>query len=845
MDAASSPGSMPEIPSQTWSWPMTREPEVIPRPAYPELYDGGWIQGAPLGGIGAGGIGRNCRGGFGRWTLKTGAMKHFCDPANMFALRLQPEGGPPAAFALHPGHPNAPAREKARRAALSGWNWDFSAVGCTYHALFPKAWYHYPAAATGGVELLCEQFSPVLSHDYRVSSYPVGVFVWHVQNPLEIPVTVSILFSFTNMVGWFRDFGRGRPSRRNSGNTNRPVVRALAGGGRIEGVVMGRDAAFPAVREGQGQFCIAALADERRSVSRHVAFGPRGSGEAIWAPFVETGALSGAEESPCCRAVQEIAGAICVRFKLAPGEMLTAPVALAWDLPVIAFGSGREHWRRYTRFFGRNGDRAADIAAEALENWPDWSRAIDRWHERTIAKHRRPDWYYSLLFNEAYMLVDGLTVWTDGTRNAPGEDPFFAIIECPDYPFYSTLDLWIYGSFILLENWPELEKNTIRRFARCIPQQSERLRFCPHTGRLFPSEEAGAAPHDFGEPEEDPPVIVNSYVYKNSNRWKDLNCQFVLTLYRDVIRLNDDALLAECWPAVKQALERLVRFDTDGDGLIENDGTPDQTMDAIPMKGVSSYCGGLWLAALHAALDLAERLGDREYTAEWTERARAARAAFDEKLWNGRAYRFDTDGETPDALFIDALFGIWYGRLCGLRDLVPEERYRRSLERVYAENVRGFHGGRFGGVNIVGWGRTAHEGEETTFVTRDCQISEVLCGLNISFAGQLLDAGFEKEAFELLRAIYGVVYERFGLWFRTPAAWTVAGRFRAILNLRPLVVWALEFERPGGGRPAAPETGEFSQTEKTTDHEEHSPPAPARAPVHRLPGRGNPVVPGR
>ena len=66
----------------------------------------------PLGGIGTGGIVRNYQGAFSRWTLKTGALKHFILPANMFSVRQEVlnEGGPtasrkPWAAALHPWYP--------------------------------------------------------------------------------------------------------------------------------------------------------------------------------------------------------------------------------------------------------------------------------------------------------------------------------------------------------------------------------------------------------------------------------------------------------------------------------------------------------------------------------------------------------------------------------------------------------------------------------------------------------------------------------------------------------------------------------------------------------------------
>ena len=52
----------------------------------------------------------------------------------------------------------------------------------------------------------------------------------------------------------------------------------------------------------------------------------------------------------------------------------------------------------------------------------------------------------------------------------------------------------------------------------------------------------------------------------------------------------------------------LKRFDQDGDGIPENGGAPDQTFDDWQLKGVSAYCGGLWLAALEAAIAIADVL---------------------------------------------------------------------------------------------------------------------------------------------------------------------------------------------------------------------------------------------
>lgn len=54
----------------------------------------------------------------------------------------------------------------------------------------------------------------------------------------------------------------------------------------------------------------------------------------------------------------------------------------------------------------------------------------------------------------------------------------------------------------------------------------------------------------------------------------------------------------------------LKRFDKDFDGIPENSGAPDQTFDDWKLQGISAYCGGLWLAALEAAIAIGRILAE-------------------------------------------------------------------------------------------------------------------------------------------------------------------------------------------------------------------------------------------
>ena len=51
---------------------------------------------------------------------------------------------------------------------------------------------------------------------------------------------------------------------------------------------------------------------------------------------------------------------------LAPGESRSVRFALAWDLPVVEFGAGRRWYKRYTRDWGRTGERAFETVDPAM-----------------------------------------------------------------------------------------------------------------------------------------------------------------------------------------------------------------------------------------------------------------------------------------------------------------------------------------------------------------------------------------------------------------------------------------------------------------------------------------------
>ena len=68
-----------------------------------------------------------------------------------------------------------------------------------------------------------------------------------------------------------------------------------------------------------------------------------------------------------------------------------------------------------------------------------------------------------------------------------------------------------------------------------------------------------------------------------------------------------------------------------------------QTYDSWAMKGPSAYCGGLWLATLSVAVEMANENGEENMAKEWSDALAKAREAYQEKLWNDekKFFKFD------------------------------------------------------------------------------------------------------------------------------------------------------------------------------------------------------------
>jgi len=790
-----------DIPKAAWKRPIGA-PLEHPGTKKPALdgghIDDGYWQGAPVGGFGAGTFSRTYRGDFARWHLEAGVHKYQPVAGNQFAM-FQKSEGDAAGFAqvLTSDHP--------KDHALSFWAWDYPVGAGDYYALYPKSWFDYRSDKFPA-HVVLEQFSPVLPGNYKESSYPVAVYRWHAENPTSKRVTVSVLLSWENMLGWFRTFSRDLKGGMNEGNHNEfrsePFPRAMKASnstpgseGTVKGIVFDRNHIGPVQDAWDGQWTIASLESPGVEVTYLATFLPEGDGKELWQSFSKDGRLPDSADTWTSTG-ESLAGAIAVRFTLEPGQKRVIPMVIAWDLPIVQFGAGRKWYRRYTDFYGVSGLSSWAIARDALQNAATWSDAIDAWQAPYVNDESKPLWYRSMLFNELYVLADLGSFWGRPEGSDPKLPPVYSFMECYDYPFFETLDVRFYGSMPLIKFWPDIEKSVMRDFAQTVPREfNEKMIWVwksQHSdSTVFKVRKAkGALPHDLGVPAEDPFVQINQFSWQDTNGWKDLNPKFVLLVYRDFVLTGnkDKEFLRDTWPAIQESLAYLRKFDSDDDGLPENGGYPDQTYDEWVVRGPSAYSGGLWLASLRAAEEIAGQLGDSTAARQYHELFAKSQASYIKKLWNGEYFRYDTQSEYRDNIQADQLAGQWYANMTGLGDLVPRDMQLSSLKKIYNLNVLKFADGSMGAVNGI-----AADG---SLVKSNEQVQEVWTGTTFGLAALMLGDGLKEEAFRTAWGVYHTTYETKGYWFRTPEAWDITGNYRASMYMRPAAIWAMEMPRP-------------------------------------------------
>uniref|UniRef100_A0A2I3HHK2 Non-lysosomal glucosylceramidase n=1 Tax=Nomascus leucogenys TaxID=61853 RepID=A0A2I3HHK2_NOMLE len=727
------------------------------------------IYGCPLGGIGGGTITRGWRGQFCRWQLNPGMYQHRTVIADQFTVCLRREG------------------QTVYQQVLSlDWNWGLCGYFCFLHALYPRAGL--------SISFLGQNVLPHLpsDHTHLDSSLPVGVFVWDVENEGDEALDVSIMFSMRNGLGG----GDDAPG----GLWNEPFC-LERGGETVQGLLL-HHPTLP----NPYTMAVAARVTADTTVTHITAFDPDSTGQQVWQDLLQDGQLDSptGQSTPTQKGVG-IAGAVCVSSKLQPRGQCRLEFSLAWDMPRIMFGAkGQVHYRRYTRFFGQDGDAAPTLSHYALCQYPEWEERISAWQSPVLDDRSLPAWYKSALFNELYFLADGGTVWLEVLEDSLPEElgrnmchlrptlrdyGRFGYLEGQEYRMYNTYDVHFYASFALIMLWPKLELSLQYDMALATLREDLTRRRYLMSGVMAPVKRRNVIPHDIGDPDDEPWLRVNAYLIHDTADWKDLNLKFVLQVYRDYYLTGDQNFLKDMWPVCLAVMESEMKFDKDHDGLIENGGYADQTYDGWVTTGPSAYCGGLWLAAVAVMVQMAALCGAQDIQDKFSSILSRGQEAYERLLWNGRYYNYDSSSRPQSrSVMSDQCAGQWFLKACGLgegdTEVFPTPHVVRALQTIFELNVQAFAGGAMGAVN----GMQPHGVPDKSSVQSD----EVWVGVVYGLAATMIQEGLTWEGFQTAEGCYRTVWERLGLAFQTPEAYCQQRVFRSLAYMRPLSIWAMQ-----------------------------------------------------
>ncbi|KAJ8760444.1 hypothetical protein K2173_015111 [Erythroxylum novogranatense] len=792
--------------------------------------------GVPLGGIGAGSIGRSYKGEFQFFRVFPIVCEENPVLANQFSVFVSRPNGKEVSSVLCSRTPEIPKENTGL--GIESWDWNLNGEKCTYHALFPRAWTIYDGEPDPELRIVSRQISPFIPHNYKESSFPVSVFTFTLSNSGRTSADVTLLFTWANSVGG------------NSGLSGHHYNKEMMTRDGVHGVTLHHKTAngLPALT-----FSIAALETADVHVSKCPCFTISGNSQGVtakdmWDEIKKHGTFDhlsfkkGSSSDPG----SSIGAALAASLTIPADSVRTVTFSLAWDCPEVRF-SERIYHRRYTKFYGALGDAAAKIAHDALIEHSLWESQIESWQGPIIEDKRLPEWYPVTLFNELYYLNAGGTIWTDGSPpmqclaaiterkfslerlradlNAQngftkefdtsteildrmastykqiqssvtstaafgthllqsGEENVgqFLYLEGSEYLMWNTYDVHFYSSFSLLMLFPKLELSIQRDFAAAVMMHDPSKRQIMSDGKWVQRKVLGAVPHDIGL--NDPWYEVNAYNLFNTTGWKDLNAKFVLQVYRDVIATGDKSFAQAVWPSVYVAMAYMDQFDKDGDGMIENEGYPDQTYDAWSVTGVSAYCGGLWVAALQAVSALAREVGDAAAASYFWVKYQNAKSVYS-TLWNGSYFNYDSGGNS--SIQADQLAGHWYARSCDLLAIVDQEKARSALEKIYEFNVLKVMGGTRGAVNgMLPDGRVDMSA---------MQSREIWAGVTYGLAATMIQEGMVDMAFQTAAGVYEAAWSQGGLGysFQMPEAWNTNDRYRSLCYMRPLAIWAMQW----------------------------------------------------
>ena len=261
----------------------------------------------------------------------------------------------------------------------------------------------------------------------------------------------------------------------------------------------------------------------------------------------------------------------------------------------------------------------------------------------------------------------------------------------------------------------------------------------------------------------------------------------IAKVYREWHISGDLEWLRRTWPLAKQSLDYCIGiWDPDHKGVLSK---PQHNTYDIEFWGPNSMCTGYYLSALKAAVLMGEELG--ENVELYHSLYQSGRVYMETRLFNGEYFYQLTDHSDLETIkntaayassdyspeleeliekegpryqygtgcLSDALVGIWLGEMCGLTDLIDEEKLEKTLRSIYKYNFRsdlsthsnpqrpGYALGNEGGLLLCSWPKGGEPALPFAYS------NEVWTGIEYQVAAHLISRGLVQEGLTIVRTL--------------------------------------------------------------------------------------------
>ena len=715
----------------------------------------------PLGGIGSGSIGLGGNGRLMEWEIKNRPDKGTYNGMSHFAVKAEAGGRVIDARVLQ----GDLLKEYIGQTGMPGYGMGItrdSMAGfphfehCDFCGEFPFARLtftdkHFPAPVA------MTAFNPLIPLDEDASSIPAAFFEIEITNPLEEAVTFTAALTVRNMFD--KCFNRAFTQDQ------------WKGVHLYQGPIPEDDPAF-------GELAMAAdggLADDVHIQEYWVHSGWYDPARTYWQEFTQSGPLperryeEGYWDHATLQAVKTLQKGETVRFRFVISWNFPN-CCNYWDPDKTPEGKDKTWKNYYTKLFRD----AVHSAVYSLENW-------DRLYSRTEAFHQA-------LFSSTL----------------PDE-----VIEA------ASANLASLKSSVVLR----LENGSLYGWEGAFQTEGACSGTCSHVWAY-----AYAVPYLF--PALDRSIRQNEYTYSvfdNGMLTFRMNLPLgrervqyracvdgqmagVLKSYFDWKFSGDDQWLKTWWPSIRKTLEYAWSpdnedgWDRNKDGVLE--GRQHHTLD-MELFGPSSWLQGFYMAALKAAAEMAEYLGEPDKAAEYRELLGKGQAYCEQELFNGRYYfhKLDLKDETlveryrncsldtgdavqiywneerkeikyqiGEGCEIDQVLAQWHADLSGLGDIFNRDHLKTALEHIFRYNhiscmrnfpnpCRIFALNDEGGTIICSYPEGAYQPFSPIPYAE-----ETMHGFEYQVGAQMIRNGMIQEGMQVIRA----VRERYTGEFRSP-----------------------------------------------------------------------------